>query len=805
WTGNRPMATIVTTAVSTTQVAKTVKTAATEGWTWWTDGAATTEIPPVFSLDAPPATTQAGSASFGPFPVNDARYVATGDYDGTRLSSLTALSYTTNSSSSIYAPQLALEVKLTPGATTWQGRLVFIPSGDTSGWKTWNTMDSAQGKWYASSAAAGTNCRATLCTWNDVLTYWPSIEIDNPDTAQPPGTKGRLGVRGGETSVDRSALTLSFDTVVVGAVVNGANKVTTFDFEPTRPSAPTAVTAVAGDGQATISWTAPAAGDSPITGYTVTGAPSGACTVVAPVTSCLISGLTNGTTYSFTVTATSSTGTGPASAPIAAVVPFTVPAAPIAPTATAGANSVTISWTAPANNGRPITGYTVTGVPGGSCTTATTSCTIAGLTAGTSYTFRVFATNAAGDGPASAASTAVTVLGPVVAPSVLDYNPVGPKRVFDTRPGQSLDALRSVSKTKIGGAYELQVQMTDLAGLVPATGVGAVSLNVTITNPDNNGFVTVYSCGTRELVSSVNFVKGQTVANAVIAPLSETGTVCFYSNTTVDVVTDVNGWFAAGRAFTSVGPKRVFDTRPDESPESLRTVAKAPIVGGNFIEVKMSDLAGFVPATGVGSVSLNVTVTNPAASGFITVYSCGTREFVSSVNYTAGNTVANAVIAPLSAAGTVCFFSTATTDLIVDINGWLKAGSGFTGVSPKRVLDTRAGQSLDALRSVAKKQIGGGYVLEVQVTNLAGVTPATGVGAVSLNVTATGSADAGFITVYACGTREFVSSVNYTAGGTVANAVLSPVSATGTVCLFSNTPVDVVVDINGWFSNMPTP
>ena len=51
----------------------------------------------------------------------------------------------------------------------------------------------------------------------------------------------------------------------------------------------------------------------------------------------------------------------------------------------------------------------------------------------------------------------------------------------------------------------------------------------------------------------------------------------------------------------------------------------------------------------------------------------------------------------------------------------------------------------------SKQQVGGDYVLQVQMTGLGGYVPASGVGAVSLNVTSTGSTVAGFITVYACG------------------------------------------------------
>jgi hypothetical protein len=88
------------------------------------------------------------------------------------------------------------------------------------------------------------------------------------------------------------------------------------------------------------------------------------------------------------------------------------------------------------------------------------------------------------------------------------------------------------------------VQITDIAGRVPATGVTAVSLNVVATNPDAAGFITAYPCGTRNLISSVNYDAGQTVSNAVLVPVSATGTVCFFSMVPTDIVVDLNGWFS---------------------------------------------------------------------------------------------------------------------------------------------------------------------------------------------------------------------------------------------------------------------
>jgi hypothetical protein len=196
---------------------------------------------------------------------------------------------------------------------------------------------------------------------------------------------------------------------------------------PSAPAAPTGVTATATKGSATVTWSAPAPGTSPITSYTITPyigvIPQAATTVtgVPPATSATITGLTNGTAYTFTVTATNAVGTGPPSEMSNPVTPSapTAPNAPTALTATPGNASATVTWTAPASNGSPITSYTVTpyiGTAAQAATTVTgvppaTSATITGLTNGVTYTFTVTATNAVGTGPASEASSAVTPTG----------------------------------------------------------------------------------------------------------------------------------------------------------------------------------------------------------------------------------------------------------------------------------------------------------------------------------------------------------------------------------------------------------
>ena len=213
----------------------------------------------------------------------------------------------------------------------------------------------------------------------------------------------------------------TFKVKATNAAGTGADSTASAAVTPVGvPGAPTGVTGTPGNGSVDLSWTAPAAnGGSPVTGYTVTpyiGASAQTVqTFASTATAQTVTGLTNGTAYTFRVAATTAAGTGAASAASAAITPRTVPGAPTGVSGTARDSSVDLTWTAPASNGgSAVTGYTVTPYIGASAQTpqtfssTATAQTITGLANGTTYTFRVKATNAAGSGTDSTASATVT-------------------------------------------------------------------------------------------------------------------------------------------------------------------------------------------------------------------------------------------------------------------------------------------------------------------------------------------------------------------------------------------------------------
>lgn len=200
------------------------------------------------------------------------------------------------------------------------------------------------------------------------------------------------------------------------------------DVVATAPAAPTIISTVAGDGSVTVTFTAGDDGGSVITNFNVSHAlasapnswilPDRADSTATTVT---VTGLTNGVAYIFKVNAENIVGAGVDSAASASVTPVatvptpTVPAAPTAIAAAGGTKGITVSFTPGANGGAAITDYAIwySSNAGTNWTlfadgvSLLTKVTVTGLTAGTSYVFKVAAVNSVGTGAALATTTAV--------------------------------------------------------------------------------------------------------------------------------------------------------------------------------------------------------------------------------------------------------------------------------------------------------------------------------------------------------------------------------------------------------------
>jgi uncharacterized repeat protein (TIGR01451 family) len=299
---------------------------------------------------------------------------------------------------------------------------------------------------------------------------------------------------------------------------------------PAAPGTPLDVVAVAGNAQATVSWS-PAQIAQPVTSYTVrnsfisVGAPLADIVVnpapgsIYPPTSLVIPGLTNGVSYAFEVSATNGNGTSAFSTQSNTITPpgIGVPSAPTGATAVAGDTQAFVTWTVSSSNGgSPITSYTVNVIDNGVGTAIfvtvpppafgsnTDSALVSGLTNGHTYTFTVQATNIAGFSAASNLSNAVV-------PSAANV-----PTVTMTMAGPA-----SVTATPAQNTYNLTITNTSnfpATNVVVVDTVNTVPAGIASASRDANGKVTI------TLTAPRAFAFGQTVTIAGVADPSFNGT-----------------------------------------------------------------------------------------------------------------------------------------------------------------------------------------------------------------------------------------------------------------------------------------
>jgi hypothetical protein len=385
-------------------------------------------------------------------------------------------------------------------------------------------------------------------------------------------------------------------------------------------------------------------------------------------------------------------------------------------------------------------------------------------------------------GTASAAPAAAPQLATAdLADTTGAYYEVSPARLMDTRAGLG------APKAKIGPLAKVDLQVAGRGG-VPAAGAGAVVLNVTITGPTMDSFVTAYPAGeTRPDASSVNFAKGWLGSNNVTVKLGTGGKVSVYNrNGDTDVVVDVVGYYAKDNSMTNrnggqyewYAPERAFDTRtdPEGKPPAGTTLEYALDYnepGGPDINSHMRTLV------------VNLTAVAPASAGFLTAWSGATaKPTASTVNYGASRNVPNtAFIQTTPCTGTEEFgwctpgsrkfkiFTSASAHVLVDVvgavdDGFSEWGMRFSPMSPTRIVDSRTNLGIAGA-------MGPGSVRRVTVPGTL-VTPDTGVAV--MNVTAVKPTTNTVITVWPADIPEIpkpsTSNLNPYANQVVSNAVL---------------------------------
>jgi trimeric autotransporter adhesin len=380
--------------------------------------------------------------------------------------------------------------------------------------------------------------------------------------------------------------------------------------------------------------------------------------------------------------------------------------------------------------------------------------------------------------------------------STPDYIALSGARLADTRTAQpTVDALFAGQGIRnAGSTYELTV--TDRGGV--SADASAVALNVTAVESTGDGYVTVFPCGSDQpTASNLNFETGAVVPNAVIAKVGVAGKVCLFVSAATHLVVDVDGYFPPSTHLHALNPARVLDTRLGPTTFDGQQQGVGVLGAGSTTAVQITGRAS-VPSDAT-AVVLNVTVTNPQAPGFATVFPCGApTPNASTINYDVGSTVANMTVSKIGVGGTVCIYTSQESDLVVDVAGYFPLGSSYSALVPARLMDTRSsGPTIDGqFADVGARKAG--EVTDLKAVNRGGVPESAGT--VVLNITVTEPAAAGFITVYPCGVdTPLASHLNFEAGATVANAVVVKVGADGKVCLFSSKSTELIVDVTGFF------
>jgi hypothetical protein len=373
---------------------------------------------------------------------------------------------------------------------------------------------------------------------------------------------------------------------------------------------------------------------------------------------------------------------------------------------------------------------------------------------------------------------------PPVTPGYGTFFSLPPARILDTRSGLGAPA------AAVGPGQAINLHVTGVGG-IPTSGVAAVVLNVTVTDSTApSSYLTVWPAGqTRPNSSNIDFLTRETRPNLVTAKVGSGGQISLYNYAgSTEVIADVAGYYgdgsqSGGSTFVAVAPDRMLDTRTQGGAIAAGTSRSLQVAGGAY----------GVPV-GAAGVVVNVTITDPTAASYLTVYPAGqSAPTASNLNFVANQTVPNLVTVKLGPGGGINFYNSAgNVEVIADLEGYFTAandtsGSRFFPLVNHRILDTRINvggydQPIGANQSIPVPVIGQGGVVD-------------GGAAVVMNTTITTPTAPSYLTVYPAGqTAPTASNLNFLANQTGANLVTAKVGSGGDVDAYN-----AFVDVVGWY------
>lgn len=379
------------------------------------------------------------------------------------------------------------------------------------------------------------------------------------------------------------------------------------------------------------------------------------------------------------------------------------------------------------------------------------------------------------------------------------YLPVPPTRLADTR--------STGTRQPVGPRGTIAVQVAGRAG-IPATGVAAAVVNLTVTAPSTAGYLTAYANGTsRPVVSSVNFAKGWTGANLVTVPVGTDGKVAVYNNAgTAHVVVDVVGWYAADDSHRQATGAMGQQYLPADEPERLSDDRFPPDSALTY-ELSWNTPEEPLANEHIGALAVNVTAVGPTAPGFLSV-APGEQALSpsSTLNFATGETSPNMTIVPLEYVEpgmlgfTVSNRSRGATRVLVDLVGIYEkdtaTGLRFRRTTPTRIMDTRYGTGLPgALGPKATRTMTAGSAVAGDDT-----------WSLIANLTAVRPTATTYLTQWDGTTsRPAVSNLNVSPGAIRSGSSFVPLAPGNTFATFNNAgSVHVALDVMGTFEQYPS-